>query len=89
MQTPAARACTRVSAQRHPRRIAASFGNSVGTACAYVTAVTSLLADCAPGLLNPPARARSKLRLLDGTLANVAGSATAVRTTRPSTVGTT
>lgn len=54
MQTPAARACTRVPAQRHPRRIAAGFGNSVGTAYAYVTAVTSLLADCAPGLLNPP-----------------------------------
>lgn len=49
-------------------RIAAGFGISVGTAHAYVTAVTGLLADRAPGLLNALREHDPGFVLLDGTL---------------------
>ncbi len=50
-------------------RIAAGFGISVGTAHAYVTAVTGLLADLAPGLLKTLRKHDPDFVLLDGTLA--------------------
>lgn len=50
-------------------RIAAGFGISVGTAHAYVTAVTELLAEQAPGLLKTLRAHDPDLVLLDGTLA--------------------
>ncbi|MGW3664571.1 transposase [Streptomyces sp. NPDC005141] len=50
-------------------RIAAGFGISVGTAHAYVTTVTSLLADRAPGLLKTLREYGPEFVLLDGTLA--------------------
>ncbi len=50
-------------------RIAVGFGISVGTAHAYVTAVTSLLADRAPGLLKTLREHDPEFVLLDGTLA--------------------
>jgi hypothetical protein len=42
-------------------RIAAGFEISVGTAHAYVTTVTGLLADGPPGLAEDAARARSRI----------------------------
>ncbi|MEU6521221.1 transposase family protein [Streptomyces sp. NPDC046978] len=50
-------------------RIAAGFGISVGTAHAYVTAVTELLAEQAPGLLKTLRAHDPDFVLLDGTLA--------------------
>ncbi|MGW4734780.1 transposase [Streptomyces shenzhenensis] len=50
-------------------RIAAAFGISVGTAHAYVTAVTGLLAGQAPGLLKTLRAHDPDFVLLDGTLA--------------------
>ncbi|KAB1973037.1 transposase family protein [Streptomyces triticiradicis] len=50
-------------------RIAAAFGISVGTAHAYVTAVTGLLAEQAPGLLKMLRMHDPDFVLLDGTLA--------------------
>ncbi|MCX5397477.1 transposase [Streptomyces sp. NBC_00102] len=50
-------------------RIAAAFGISVGTAHAYVTAVTGLLAEQAPGLLKTLRAHDPEFVLLDGTLA--------------------
>ncbi|MER6773118.1 transposase family protein [Streptomyces bacillaris] len=50
-------------------RIAAAFGISVGTAHAYVTAVTGLLAEQAPGLLKTLRAHDPDFVLLDGTLA--------------------
>ncbi|WP_399125615.1 transposase family protein [Streptomyces sp. ITFR-6] len=50
-------------------RIAAGFGISVGTAHAYVTSVTGLLADRAPGLLKTLRSHDPEFVLLDGTLA--------------------
>ncbi|MGV9816834.1 transposase [Streptomyces cellulosae] len=50
-------------------RIAAGFGISVGTAHAYVTAVTGLLAEQAPGLLKTLRAHDPNFVLLDGTLA--------------------
>lgn len=50
-------------------RIAVAFGISVGTAHAYVTAVTGLLAEQAPGLLKTLRAHDPDFVLLDGTLA--------------------
>ncbi|QTE01906.1 transposase family protein [Streptomyces cyanogenus] len=50
-------------------RIAEAFGISVGTAHAYVTAVTALLAEQAPGLLKTLRAHDPDFVLLDGTLA--------------------
>ncbi|WP_026252458.1 IS5/IS1182 family transposase [Streptomyces sp. PsTaAH-124] len=50
-------------------RIAAAFGISVGTAHAYVTAVTALLAEQSPGLLKTLRVHDPDFVLLDGTLA--------------------
>ncbi|EDY56612.1 transposase [Streptomyces sviceus ATCC 29083] len=50
-------------------RIASGFGISVGTAHAYVTAVTGLLADRAAGLLKTLREHDPEFVLLDGTLA--------------------
>lgn len=50
-------------------RIAAGFGISVGTAHPYVTAVTELLAEKAPGLLKTLRSHDPDFVLLDGTLA--------------------
>ncbi|MET8610455.1 transposase family protein [Streptomyces misionensis] len=50
-------------------RIAAAFGISVGTAHAYVTAVTGLIAEQAPGLLKTLRAHDPDFVLLDGTLA--------------------
>ncbi len=50
-------------------RIAAAFGISVGTAHAYVAAVTGLLAEQAPGLLKTLRAHDPDFVLLDGTLA--------------------
>ncbi|WP_371541900.1 transposase [Streptomyces sp. NBC_00554] len=50
-------------------RIAAGFGISVGTDHAYVTTVTGLLADRAPGLLKTLREHDPEFALLDGTLA--------------------
>ncbi|MEU5560989.1 transposase family protein [Streptomyces globisporus] len=50
-------------------RIAWAFGISVGTAHAYVTAVTGLLAERAPGLLKTLRTHDPDFVLLDGTLA--------------------
>ncbi len=50
-------------------RIAAAFGISVGTAHVYVTAVTGLLAEQAPGLLKTMRAHDPDFVLLDGTLA--------------------
>ncbi|CAK7281312.1 hypothetical protein SGPA1_12105 [Streptomyces misionensis JCM 4497] len=50
-------------------RIAADFGISVGTAHAYVTAVTALLADRAPSLLKTLRERDPEFVPLDGTLA--------------------
>ncbi len=49
-------------------RIAAGFGISVGTAHAYVTAVTGLLAARTPGLLKTLRENDPNFVLLDGTL---------------------
>ncbi|CAM5576165.1 hypothetical protein STENM327S_06643 [Streptomyces tendae] len=49
--------------------IAAAFGISVGTAHAYITAVTGLLAEQAPGLLKTLRAQEQDFVLLDGTLA--------------------
>ena len=49
--------------------LAAAFGISVGTAHAYVTAVTNMLADRAPGLLKTLRAHDPDFVLLDGTLA--------------------
>jgi hypothetical protein len=65
-------------------RIATGFGISVGTAHAYVTAVTRLVADRAPGLLKTCARTTRTSSFWTGPLPNATGSATAARTTRPS-----
>jgi hypothetical protein len=59
-------------------RIAASFGISVGTAHAYVTTAAGLLADRAPCLLKTGRHPRRV----------ATASATAARTTRPSTAAT-
>lgn len=50
-------------------RIAVAFGISLGTTHAYVTAVTSLLAEQAPGLLKTLRAHDPDFVLLDGTLA--------------------
>ena len=50
-------------------RIATAFGISVGIAHAYVTAVTGLLAEQAPGLLKTLRAHDPNFVLLDGTLA--------------------
>ncbi|MFE4173239.1 transposase family protein [Streptomyces sp. NPDC056909] len=50
-------------------RIAAGFGISVGTVDAYVTSVTGLLAERAPGLLKTLREDDPDFVLLDGTLA--------------------
>ncbi|SED96188.1 transposase family protein [Streptomyces sp. TLI_105] len=50
-------------------RIASGFGMSVGTVHAYVTTVTSLLAERAPGLLKTLRERDPEFILLDGTLA--------------------
>ncbi|WP_406267988.1 transposase [Streptomyces sp. NBC_00191] len=50
-------------------RLAVAFGISVGTAHGYVTAVTDLLADRAPGLLKTLRDNDPDFVLLDGTLA--------------------
>ncbi|MFE9181672.1 transposase family protein [Streptomyces sp. NPDC007126] len=50
-------------------RIAAAFGISVGTAHCYVTSVTGLLAEQAPGLLKTLRAHNPDFVLLDGTLA--------------------
>lgn len=50
-------------------RIVGGFGISVGTAHAYVTAVTGLLAEQAPGLLKTLRAHDPDCILLDGTLA--------------------
>lgn len=50
-------------------QIAAAFGISVGTAHAYITAVTELLAEQAPGLLKTLRAHDPDFVLLDGTLA--------------------
>ncbi|MDI5974532.1 transposase [Streptomyces sp. SL13] len=50
-------------------RISAGFGISVGTAHAYVTAITGLLAEQAPGLLKTLRTHDPDYVLLDGTLA--------------------
>ncbi|WP_030383531.1 MULTISPECIES: IS5/IS1182 family transposase [unclassified Streptomyces] len=50
-------------------RIASGFGISIGTAHAYVTAVTGLLAGRAPGLLKTLREHDPEFVLLDGTLA--------------------
>ncbi|MCX5175395.1 transposase [Streptomyces virginiae] len=50
-------------------RISAGFGISVGTAHAYVTTVTNLLASLAPGLLKTLREHDPDFVLLDGTLA--------------------
>jgi hypothetical protein len=50
-------------------RIASGFGISVGTAHAYVTAVTALLANQTPGLLKTLREHDPEFVLLDGTLA--------------------
>ncbi|MEV6112596.1 transposase family protein [Streptomyces sp. NPDC052109] len=62
---------TLVYLRRHDtlERIATAFGISVGTAHAYVTAVTGLLADRAPGLLKTLCDHEPEFVLLDGTLA--------------------
>jgi hypothetical protein len=52
-----------------PAQIAAGFGISVGTAHAYTTAVISLLAGRAPGLLKALREHEPEYVLLDGTLA--------------------
>lgn len=49
-------------------RIAAGFGIAAGTARAYVTAVTGLLAEQAPGLLKTLRTHDPDFVLLDGTL---------------------
>ncbi|GAA2705862.1 hypothetical protein GCM10010310_80590 [Streptomyces violaceolatus] len=73
MQTPAAPPCagrTRVLAPpRYPRLYRRGLGISVGTAHAYVTAVTGLLAEQAPGLLKTLRAQEPDFVLLDGTLA--------------------
>lgn len=73
MQTPAAPAGARRSGVPAPprtlTRIASGFGISVGTAHAYVTAVTGLLADRSPGLLKTLREHDPEFLLLDGTLA--------------------
>ncbi|MFB4420580.1 transposase family protein [Streptomyces sp. QL37] len=50
-------------------QIAAAFGISIGTAHAYITAVTELLAEQAPGLLKTLRAHDPDFVLLDGTLA--------------------
>src|SRR5690242_11214330 len=50
-------------------QLASGRGMSVGTAHAYVTAVTALLAERAPGLLKTLREHDPELVLLDGTLA--------------------
>ncbi|MGX1027489.1 transposase family protein [Streptomyces sp. SAI-097] len=50
-------------------QIAAAFGISIGTTHAYVTAVTGLLAEQAPGLLRTLRERDPDFVLLDGTLA--------------------
>lgn len=69
-------------------RIASGFGMSVGTAHAYVAAVTDLLAERAPGLLKTLREHDPEFVLLNGTSLSATASATARRTTRPSTAGT-
>lgn len=61
-----------VHLRRHdtPARIAAAFGISVGAAHAYVTSVTGLLAQRAPGLLKTLREHDPDFVLLDGTLAD-------------------
>lgn len=73
MQAPALATGARrtgVPAQaRHPRADRAGFRISVGTAHAYVHAVTALLAPCAPGLTQALREADPEYVLVDGTLA--------------------
>ncbi|CAM5301443.1 hypothetical protein SALBM311S_09475 [Streptomyces alboniger] len=74
MQTPPHRRApvALVYLRRHDTlaRIARAFGISVGTAHAYVTAVTGLLAEQAPGLLKTLRVHDPDFVLLDGTLAD-------------------
>lgn len=65
-------------------RLASGFGISVGTAHAYVAAVTALLAERAPGCAS---MIRSS-SCWTGPSPSATGSATAGPTTRPSTAGT-
>ncbi|GAU71456.1 transposase [Streptomyces sp. NBRC 110611] len=69
-------------------QIAAGFRIGVGTAHAYVRSVVALLARRAPGLTTALREACEEYVLVDGTLAECAGSPAAVRTTPESTVGT-
>ncbi|MDR6981206.1 hypothetical protein J2X68_007948 [Streptomyces sp. 3330] len=70
-------------------RIAAGFGISVGTAHAYVVAVTCLFAERAPGLLKTLRESMIRSSSCWTALSpSATASATAVPTTRPSTDGT-
>jgi hypothetical protein len=69
-------------------RIAAGFGISVGTVHAYVTAVTTLLAERAPGPSRLCASTIRSSSCWTGPSPSATASATAGRTTRPSTAGT-
>lgn len=69
-------------------RIAHGFGISVGTAHAYVTAVTALLAGRAPACCRSSAKTTPTSSSWTGRSPSATASATAAPTTRPSTVGT-
>ena len=69
-------------------RIAAAFGISLGTAHAYVTAVTGLLAEQAPGLLKTLARTTRASSSWTAHSHNATASATAGPTTPRNTNGT-
>ncbi len=69
-------------------RLASGFGIPVGTAHAYVTSVTALLAERAPGLLKTLRERDPEFVLLDGTLAECDRIGDSRAGTRPSTAGT-